>query len=72
MRGLTSLERRELLSKTGYTLTNFEEGSFEKVMMATIDMVYPEKPPETFDLENKAFEEIIKLTYSVSEKDAKN
>lgn len=72
VRGLTPKERKELFKKTNSTLTNFSEERFEEIMMIVNEMVAPDKEFENFKAETDFFNEIVKLTYSVSEQDEKN
>lgn len=71
-RGLTPKERKELYKKTGVTLMNFSEEKFEELMILVNEMVAPEKEFKDFKEETDFFNEVVKLTYSVSEADEKN
>ena len=71
-RGLTPKERKEVFKQTNSTLTNFSEERFEEIMMIVNEMVSPDKEFKDFKEETDFFNEIVKLTYSVSETDEKN
>jgi hypothetical protein len=72
LRGLTPKERRDLFQELGFTLTNMPEERFEEAMFSILSKVAPDVEFKDFKEESDAFNEIVKLTYEVSEADAKN
>lgn len=72
VRGLTPKERKEVYKKTNNTITNFSEECFEEIVMIVNEMVAPDKEFETFKEEVDFYNEIVKLTWTVSETDEKN
>ncbi len=72
VRGLTPKERKEVFKETGCTLTNFSEERFEELMMKVNEIVAPDKDFKNFKEESDFFNEVVKMTYSVTEKEEKN
>lgn len=72
VRGLTPKERKEVFKQTNSTLTNFSEERFEEIMMIVNEMIAPDKEFKDFKEETDFFNEVVKLTYAVSEADEKN
>jgi len=72
LRALTPKERKEIFKECGYTPMNYPADKQEEFMWKLLEIVTPDKEYKSFDEEQEAAAEIIRLTYSVSEEDEKN
>ncbi len=72
LRALTPKERKDIFKKTGFTIMNYPAERSEEFMWEILEKVTPEKEYASFKEEEEAAAEIVRLTYSVSEKDEKN